>query len=97
MATVSRLLKPDKILRPVLEWKERILRERAHGILLWPGLDRKAATDVVADTQEQLSSVDRSFPRTQVRRLLHKVPLDELQVFWTLAFDHEARWVCLGA
>ena len=76
-----------EIPRPVVGWNEYILRERTHGTVLWPGVVRdrvgiKAATDVVADMQEQESPVDRSFPWTGVRRLLYKVPLDELQVFW---------------
>ena len=41
-----------------------------------------AATDVVADMQEQLSPLGMSLPWTRVQRLLYNVPLDELQVFW---------------
>ena len=75
-----------------MEWKECILRERTHGTLLGPSMVRdrvgiKAATDVLADMQEQLSSVDGSLPWTRVRRLLCSVPLDELQIFWTLVVD----------
>ena len=51
------------------------------------GVGIKAATDLLADMQEQLSSVDRSLPWTRVRRWLCRVPLDELQMFWTLAVD----------
>ena len=75
-----------------MEWNEYILRERTRGTVLWPGVVRdrvgiKAATDVVADMQEQLSSIDRSLPWTRVRRLLCQVHLDELQVFWAWAVD----------
>ena len=85
MAMTLRFVVSEEIPRPVVEWNEYILRERTHGTVLWPGVVRdgvgiKAATDVVADMQEQLPSVDRS-------RLLHNVPLDELQVFRAWAVD----------
>ena len=92
MAMILRFVVSEEIPRPVVEWNEHILRERTHGTVLWPGVVRdragiKAATDVVSDLQEQLSSVDISLPWARVRRLLYKVPLDELQVFWAWAVE----------
>ena len=52
VAMMSRPVGPEEIPRPVVEWKECILRERTHGTLLSPGVVRdrigiKAATNVV--------------------------------------------------
>ena len=54
MALIIRLLVPEEIPRPVVEWNDDILRERTHGIVLWPCAVRervgvKAATDVLID------------------------------------------------
>ena len=54
MALIIRLLVPEEIPRPVVEWNDDVLRERTHGTVLWPGAVRervgvKAATDVLID------------------------------------------------
>ena len=71
---IIRLLVPEEIPRPVVEWNDYILRERTHGTVLWPGVVRervgiKAATDVVVDMQERLSSVRISLPWTRVQKI----------------------------
>ena len=91
----------EEIPRPVVEWNDYILRERTHDTVLCPGAVRdrvgiKAATDVVADMQEQVSSVGISLPWTRVRRLLHNVPLDESQVFWAWAVNQGRDGYVLG-